>query len=98
MEYGFRYVIMRSPYTPYSTYLRGTIDAWVDRSVHPLAWKKAVHLYCPAQRGGLKYSKKLPLHLDSRPCLVVMMFEYAFQRSGGQETVFSNITWRPRQL
>ena len=29
MEYGFGYVIIRSPYTPYSIYLRGTIDFWV---------------------------------------------------------------------
>ena len=25
MEYGFRYTIIRSPYTPYSIYLRGII-------------------------------------------------------------------------
>ena len=25
IEYGFAYIITRSPYTPYSTYLRGTI-------------------------------------------------------------------------
>ena len=25
MEYGFGYIITRSPYTPYSIYLRGTI-------------------------------------------------------------------------
>ena len=25
MEYGFGYVVIRSPYTPYSIYLRGTI-------------------------------------------------------------------------
>ena len=25
MEYGFGYIILRSPYTPYSLYLRGTI-------------------------------------------------------------------------
>ena len=25
IEYGFEYIIIRSPYTPYSVYLKGTI-------------------------------------------------------------------------
>ena len=28
MEYGFGYIIIRSPYTPYSIYLRGTIGVF----------------------------------------------------------------------
>ena len=37
IEYGFGYAVTRSPYTPYSIYLTGTIQ-WMEEILHHIVY------------------------------------------------------------
>ena len=60
IEYGVAYVVIRSSYSPYSTYLRGTIYIYVythmcvyeDGDYHLFFWSPGFPRHCLVNLGG----------------------------------------------
>ena len=85
IEFGFGYILIRSPYTPYSIYLRGTIIP-IPQSPHPASASKCDLLLGQAQeRSDLSLSVAGSAWLTQSPQGLGFRFGAGF---GGWHLVF----------